>query len=211
MSENLQSTILAACINDDSFVRKVLPHLRTEYFDANHGIIFDVLKAFVDKYNKLPNHRALQIELENSDAVNSGNIDGVSGALVPLGEYETGSEEWLLDSTEKWCQQRAVENAVMEAFLIVQGKKKDVGPGVIPEMLQKALAVSFDTNVGHDYIENAEHRFDFYHKKENKISFDLERLNYITKGGLVRKTLTGLLAGCVHPSTKVRVRYRKAT
>ena len=117
--------------------------------------------------------------------------------------------EWLVDSTEKWCKDRAVYLAIMESISIIDGKSGESGEGMIPDILSKALSVTFDTNVGHDYLENADGRFDFYHKKEDKIAFDLDMFNVITGGGIPRKTLNIILAGCVHPETPIRVRIHK--
>lgn len=211
MTDNLtlQTTIISNLFHDEDYARKVLPHLKDEYFDEAHGIIFRVFSDFVTKYNKIPNSSAFQVEIESCSRVNDGNSGTISEILVNCNDWEKQNEKWLLDKTEKWCQDRAVFNAVMESFSIVSGKSKDKTAGSIPDMLQKALGVSFDASVGHDYIINAEHRYEFYHKKENKIPFDLDKLNEITKGGIVKKTLTTILAGCVHPDTKIRIRKIK--
>jgi archaellum biogenesis ATPase FlaH len=143
----------------------------------------------------LPNSAALEIEFQNSDHVTRNDANEILTLIRELDKEEKVDDQWLIDSTEKWCKDRAVYLAIMESIEIIDGKKKDKAEGAIPEILSDALGVSFDSNVGHDYIENSDERFDFYHKKEDKMPFDLEMLNTITKGGVGRKTLNIILAG----------------
>jgi archaellum biogenesis ATPase FlaH len=154
-----------------------------------------LILRFITKYSKLPNSSAIQIEYEQSD-FSKTNVEEVVDAIQSLSEQEDGvNEDWLLDSTEKWCKDRAVYLAIMESIQIIDGKTKDKAEGAIPDILSKALAVTFDTNVGHDYIENATDRYEAYHRVEEKMPFDLEMFNTITKGGLPKKTLNIILAG----------------
>ena len=176
-------------------MRKVLPFVQKKYFEGVYRELFDQVTKFVTKYNKLPTLEAFKIEL---DEVTTMNEEMYTHALDILPDIFTPKEEdseWLLNTTEKWCQDRAVYNAIMESIQIIDGKHQQLTKNAIPDVLQKALAVCFDTNVGHDYLENVEERYDFYHEQEERIPFDLEYFNEITKGGLPNKTLNIALAG----------------
>ena len=192
---NLPPLILKNLIQKESFCRKALPHIKSEYFEGSSRTVYELILRFITKYNKLPNSSAIQIEYEQSD-FSKANVEEVVDAIQSLSEQEDDvNEDWLLDSTEKWCKDRAVYLAIMESIQIIDGKTKDKAEGAIPDILSKALAVTFDTNVGHDYIENASERYEASHRVEEKQSFDLEMFNTITKGGLPRKTLNIILAG----------------
>ena len=206
MTKDLQTIILNNLIHDETFCRKALPHLKVDYFEQYHVPLYKLILSFVSEYNKLPNAAALEIEFQNSDYAGHESATEVLTLIRELESKEEVDGDWLAASTEKWCKDRAVYLAIMESIEIIDGKKKDKAEGVIPEILSNALAVSFDSNVGHDYIENAKERYEFYHKKEDKMPFDLEMLNTITKGGVGKKTLNIILAGCVHPQTKVKIR-----
>lgn len=205
MLKDLQTVILQNLLNKEAFCRKALPHIKTDYFEGPHKNVYELLLEFLVKYNKMPNGTALSIELSKSSKNNTQETLELISELEK--EVEPVEESWLLDSTEKWCKDRAVYLAIMESITIIDGKHKEKSEGHIPDLLQKALSVSFDTNVGHDYIGNAEDRFDFYHTKEDKLPFDLQKLNDITKDGVPRKTLNVLMAGCVHPDTKIKIRH----
>jgi len=195
MSSNLTPLILRNLIQNESFCRKAIPHIKPEYFEGSSRTVYELILRFITKYNKLPNSSAIQIEYEQSD-FSKANVEEVVDAIQSLSKQEDDvNEDWLLDSTEKWCKDRAVYLAIMESIQIIDGKTKDKAEGAIPDILSKALAVTFDTNVGHDYIENATDRYEAYHRVEEKQSFDLEMFNTITKGGLPRKTLNIILAG----------------
>ena len=209
MTKDLQTIILNNLVNDETFCRKTLPHLKVNYFEGDHIPLYKLILSFVGQYNKLPNAAALEIEFQNSDYSTRQNATEVLSLIRSIDNKEEVDEEWLISSTEKWCKDRAVYLAIMESIEIIDGKSKDKAEGAIPEILSDALSVSFDNNVGHDYIENAEERFKFYHRKEDKMPFDIEMLNTITKGGVGSKTLNIILAGCVHPQTKVKIRIRK--
>lgn len=192
----LQTTILQKLVNDERYCRKVLPFIKPEYFEGPHKSVYRIVLDFIGKYNKLPTSEALAIDLEAA----SGAIDEqVYPAAVKIVEdLKTNpqvEEKWLLENTEKWCKDRAVFLAIVESFQIIDGKKKDKSRDGIPDILHKALAINFDNSVGHDYINDFSKRFDFYHTVEERIPFDLEMLNSITKGGVPRKTLNIILAG----------------
>ena len=194
MESSLQTVILKNLIHDESFCRKALPHLRTEYFQNEHRVVYDLILAFIEKYNRLPNSQVLNIEFSKQEVQGPDRIN--AGKLIhDLETNEVVDATWLVDSTEKWCKDRAVFNAIMESISIIDGKSQTANEGMIPDLLTKALSVTFDTNVGHDYLENYEHRYDFYHRIEDKIKFDIDMLNKITNGGVSRKTLNIILAG----------------
>ena len=195
MTKDLQTIILNNLIYNENFTRKSLPHLKSEYFEKHSIPVYKLILSFISKYNKLPNSAALEIEFQNSEHVSRNDSNEVLSLIRNLDKEEKVDDNWLVDSTEKWCKDRAVYLAIMESIEIIAGKIKDKSEGAIPEILSNALAISFDSNVGHDYIENSDERFAFYHKKENKMPFDIEMLNTITKGGVGRKTLNIILAG----------------
>ena len=195
MQQNLELTILRNLLTDENFMRKVLPFIRPDYFEGIYRILFKEAGKFVGKYNKLPTAESFKIELDQADALNGENYTVAVDILPQLFSSEAIDEQWLLDTTEKWCQDRAIYNAIMESITIIDGKHETLTKGALPDLLTKALGVAFDTNVGHDYIENFEDRYDFYHKDEARIPFDLEYFNKITKGGIPNKTLNIALAG----------------
>jgi len=195
LQQNLELTILRNLLTDENFMRKVLPFIRPDYFEGIYRILFKEAGKFVGKYNKLPTAESFKIELDQADALNGENYTVAVDILPQLFSSEPIDEQWLLDTTEKWCQDRAIYNAIMESITIIDGKHETLTKGALPDLLTKALGVAFDTNVGHDYIENFEDRYDFYHKDEARIPFDLEYFNKITKGGIPNKTLNIALAG----------------
>jgi len=175
-------------------MRKVLPFIKPDYFQGVYKTLFKEAGKYVAKYNKLPSHESLAIELQ--DASMSAEQFQMAMDIVPqLFTNEKIDEQWLLDSTEKWCQDRAIYNSIMESISIIDGKHETLTKNALPDLLQKALGVAFDTNVGHDYINQAGERYEFYHKEEDRIPFDLEYFNRITKGGVPSKTLNIALAG----------------
>jgi replicative DNA helicase len=195
MQANLELTILRNILTDEDYMRKVLPFIKPDYFEGIYRILFKEAGKYVGKYNKLPTAESFKIELDQSDRLSGENYT-VAVDLVPqLFSREKVDEQWLVDSTEKWCQDRAIYNAIMESISIIDGKHETLSKGALPDLLSKALGVAFDTNVGHDYVENYEERFDFYHTEEDRIPFDLEYFNKITKNGVPNKTLNIALAG----------------
>jgi len=195
MQKNLTEQILNSLVHSDSYCRKALPHIKSEYFEKEYRPVYELVLSFIRTYNKLPTSATLHIELSNSKYASRGDVNDIVQLISSLENTSDVDEAWLLNSTEKFCKDRAVQLAIMESLDILDGKRADVSEGSIPEILSKALSVSFDSNIGHDYIENAEERFNFYHKKEDKTPFDIEMLNTITKGGVSRKTLNIILAG----------------
>jgi len=181
-------------LTDEKYMRKVLPFIKPDYFQGVYKTLFKESGKYVGKYNRLPTRETLQIELQESNL--QPEMFTMAMDLVPqLFSEEPIDDEWLLDATEKWCQDRAIYNAIMESISIIDGKHDTLTKNALPELLQKALGVAFDTNVGHDYVENAEQRYEFYHTEEDRIPFDLELFNTITKGGVPNKTLNIALAG----------------
>ena len=194
MNINLEQTILRNLLVNEKYTRKVLPYIRPEYFEGTYRTLFQEVGKFVAKYNKLPTLESFKIQIDEASMGDEQYRHAVE-VLPNLFGTEKVDDEWLVNTTEKWCQDRAVYNAIMESITIIDGKHQSLTKNALPDILTKALGVSFDANVGHDYIENWQQRFDFYHTKEERIPFDLEMLNKITKGGLPNKTLNIILAG----------------
>lgn len=195
VSSRLEQTILKSLIKSEEYCRKALPFIEPEYFeDGTERAIYKEIQQYVEEYNGIPTEEALLIQLNNRKNITedmfseAGNIVGNFDDTLP-------DMNWLVDNTEKWCQERAVYNAIMSSIQIMEGRDQKQDKGAIPKLLSDALGVSFDQHIGHDYLENTEERFDFYHRVEEKIPFDLEYFNKITKGGLSRKSLNIALAG----------------
>ena len=194
MQTNIEQTILRNLLTNERYMRKVLPFIKPDYFQGVYKTLFKEAGKYVAKYNKLPSHESLAIELQETNM--SAEQFQMAMDIVPqLFTNEKIDEQWLLDSTEKWCQDRAIYNSIMESISIIDGKHETLTKNALPDLLQKALGVAFDTNVGHDYINQAGERYEFYHKEEDRIPFDLEYFNRITKGGVPSKTLNIALAG----------------
>jgi archaellum biogenesis ATPase FlaH len=192
---NVEQVILRNVLNNESYMRKVLPFIQPDYFQGVYNLLFKEAAAYVAKFNTLPTKDSLKIEVDGSDRFNQ-DMYGAAMEIIPvLFEKDNADQEWLMSTTEKWCQDRAIHNAVMESISIIDGKHKSLTKNAMPDLLTKALAVTFDPSVGHDYIEDVEKRYDFYHEDEERIPFDLEYFNQITKGGLPNKTLNIALAG----------------
>ena len=183
-------------ILNEEYFRKVLPFIKEEYFqDHIEKTIFSVVTEYADKYKSVPTLEALGLELQKK-TVTEEEFKKVNEYLEDLDDELTKiDEQYLLDATEKWCKDKAIYNAILNGIHIIDGKDKNLTPEVLPKLLGDALAVSFDSHVGHDYIEQSEDRYEFYHEKEEKIPFDLDFFNKITKGGLPNKTLNIALAG----------------
>ena len=192
---NIEQTILRNILSDEKYMRKVLPFIKPDYFQGVYKLLFSQLALFVGDYNKLPTQEALVIEVDKSDKYNNDQYQAAMEIIPAIFKEESTNKDWLLDNTEKWCQDRAIHNSIMESISIIDGKHKTLTKNAFPDLLQKALAVSFDTNIGHDYIENVDQRYEFYHEHEDRIPFDLDYFNKITKGGLPNKTLNIALAG----------------
>ena len=192
---NLEVTILSNLLYTERYARKVLPFLKVDYFTAReHKIIFLEIHEYISQYDALPSLNAIGIECQERNDLNEEQFKNVIQVLNVLSDDST-DYDWLIDTTEKWCQERAIYLSLMESVKIADGQDTKRDKGAIPSILSEALGVSFDQNIGHDYMTNAEERFDFYHRKEDKIPFDLEFFNKITKGGLTNKSLNVALAG----------------
>ena len=176
-------------------MRKVLPFIKNDYFEGVYRQLFKQVGLYVQKYNKLPTQESFKIELDDADNFNDEQYRHAVEILPEIFRTEKIDDEWLIDKTEKWCQDRALHNAVMESISIIDGKHQSLSKNALPEILSDALAVNFDANIGHDYLNNFDERYEFYHKEEERIPFDLEYFNKITKGGLPNKTLNICLAG----------------
>ena len=191
----LEQTILRNLLTNDEYARKVAAFLTPEYFEGVYKGLFKEFTKFIAKYNKLPTMEALKIEIDEGDRLSDEHYRHAMEILPNIFTPEKENLEWLIDRTEKWCQDRAVYNAIMESIQVIDGKHQTLTKNALPDILSKALGVTFDTNIGHDYLENVDERFDFYHLQEERIPFDLDMFNQITKGGLPNKTLNIALAG----------------
>jgi len=191
----IENTIINSLFHNEDYTRKVLPFIKEEYFGNRvEQLLFGEVFKFVEKYNNLPTKDAILIELNNRRDINEEELQNIKDYVVAV-EDTKADDQWLLETTEKFCKDRAVHNAVLSGIKILDGKDKKQTPEAIPHILSDALAVSFDKSVGHDYIEDAEARFKFYHTKEKRYQFDLDYMNRITKGGVPSKTLNIALAG----------------
>lgn len=194
MTNQLPTHILNQLLTNEEFCRRVVPYLKKEYFDGSHRIVFDLIVKFVNKHNKLPSSKILDLELQKINAPEE-MLNQSSALIAELKQEYDIDADYLIPEAEKWCRDRAVYNAIMDSIQIIDGKDEKRSEGAIPEILQEALGVSFDQQIGHDYIDNSDERFDFYNLKEDRIPFDLDYFNKITKGGLPNKTLNIALAG----------------
>ena len=195
MTERIEESILRNLIYNETYYRKVVPFIKADYFQEYHEkIVFEEIADFAAKYDKVPTKEVLTINLQNrgdlTEETFKDSVQGINSLSDDWVDYD-----WLLDATEKWCQDRAIYLALMQSIKIADGGETKFTKGAIPSILQDALAVSFDEHIGHDYIEQSSDRYEFYHRKEEKIPFDLEKFNFITKGGLPNKTLNIALAG----------------
>ena len=191
----IESAILSNLIHEEGYLRRAYPFLKEEYFlDFSEKTVFQLIQKYVDEYNQNPTNNILQIMLNDYKNISEEQFNEISNSIESFQKSEMDTE-WLLDATEQFCKDKAIYNALMKSIQIVDGNDKEEETGAIPEILKEALSVSFDPHIGHDYLEDFEARFDFYHTKEDKIEFDLELFNKITKGGLSNKSLNIALAG----------------
>ena len=194
IKHQLPTHILSNLLNNEEYCRRVIPYVKREFFEGSHRTVFDLITNFVNKHNKLPTASVLELELRKTNA----HEDILNESAVLISEISKKVDidtNYLIKESEKWCRDRAVYNAIMDSIQIIDGKSKDKTEGAIPEILSDALGVSFDQQIGHDYIDDSDDRFDFYNHKEARIPFDLDYFNKITKGGLPNKTLNIALAG----------------
>ncbi len=194
MHNEIPTHVLSHLLNNEEYCRRVIPYLQKEYFEGSHKVVFDLIVSFVATHNKLPTGRVLDIELQKVAAPE----DVLNQSSILINEINTKTDldtDYLIKETEKWCKDRAVYLAIMDSIGIIDGKDKERTEGAIPEILSNALGVSFDQAIGHDYIDDSDSRFDFYNKTEERIPWDLDYFNKITKGGIPNKTLNVCLAG----------------
>jgi len=195
MSQTIERTALTQLVTNEEYARKVLPFMKGDYFsDKIERTVLEEIIKFVDKYNKIPTQTSLEIEVQGRKDLNEEEYKKIVAVIQTLNSTDVDFD-WLVDTTEQFCKDKAVYNAIVEGISIIDGKDKNRGPDSIPNILTDALAVGFDNSVGHDYLVDSESRFDYYHQIEEKIPFDLEFFNKITKGGLPPKTLNIALAG----------------
>ena len=199
MTERIERLILSHLIHNENFSRKVVPYVKSEYFeDPPEKLVFKLIQEYILKHNDLPTKQSLLIDLDQIDGIHETEYTKSNEIINTLNKPSDFKDitPWLLEQSETFCQDKAIYNAVVNAIAILEGNEKThLSKGAIPTVLSDALAVSFDPHVGHDFIEDAEDRFDFYHRVEEKLEFDLELFNKITKGGLPKKTLNICLAG----------------
>lgn len=192
----IEPLILGSLVYNEDYTRKVLPFLKEEYFETfENKTIFSVIDDYIKTYNDIPTKDAMKISLDEKRNLNQDQFSKITNSIDELSYDDKNTEEWLLDKTEKFCQDKALYNAIRTSILILDDKDKGLDKGSIPKVLQDALGVSFDNSIGHDFLESVDERYEFYHRKEDRVEFDIDLLNTITKGGLPRKSLNIILAG----------------
>jgi replicative DNA helicase len=191
----VEDLILSNLLYNEGYGRKVIPFLHERYFATKYDrVIFNCIKSHVAEYNRFPDKTVLGVAVDSLTNLNQDEVSNIHSRLQGL-RSDQADEQWLIDQTEKFCKDKAIYNAISDSILILDDKTGKQNVGSIPSLLEEALSVSFDTNIGHDFFEDVNTRYDFYHKQESRIPFDLDYLNKITKGGLPRKTLNVILAG----------------
>jgi replicative DNA helicase len=196
MNSRIERVILENLLSNEIYTRKVVPFLKEEYFQVKEErILYKLISEFILKYNKLPTKDIVCVDLTNDKSVSQMEHDTIVDMVEELNVTNKQDEEWLLDETEKFCKDKSIYNAILESIHIIDGKSNSKTKEALPSILSDALAVCFDTNIGHDYIKDAEKRYEFYHTLEKKIPFDLEFFNSITNGGVPSKTLNIVMAG----------------
>ena len=193
MTEQIQHTVLKNLLQDELYARRVIPFLQPQFFEGEYKSLYKMISSHLEKYNARPTTESLLIDIQNGDTISDETVQTL--ASISKKSKDPVDEKWLYDATEKWCKDRAIYLAIMESIQIIDGKSKELTPNAIPEILKNALSVSFDPNIGHDYVGNFEERYDFYHRVEERVPFGLEYFDKVTKGGLPRKTLNICLAG----------------
>jgi len=192
----IEPLILGSLLHNEDYTRKVLPFLDEDYFETFESkLIYRSVNEYIKKYNNIPSKDALRFSIEESRSISEEQFKTVTETINGLSYDTQNDEQWLVDETEKFCQDRALYNAIRTSIGAIDDKNSKIEKGAIPKLLQDALGVSFDNSVGHDFLENVDERYDFYHRKESRIEFDIDLLNTITKGGLPRKSLNIILAG----------------
>ena len=191
----LEKTILSYLIHDEEYCRKVFPYIKEEYFDDNSlKKIFSTFSEYVNEYKAPPSIEALKISIDKRTDLNENNFKEINSTIDEFQTDNKTNQDWLISETEKFCQDKDLYNSIRRAILILDGQDKEHDKGAIPKLLSDSLGISFDTHIGHDFLEDFDARYDYYHRKEERLPFDIEMLNKITKGGLPRKSMTVLLA-----------------
>ena len=194
-TQTIERTTLSNLVSNEEYCRKVLPFIKADYFDVKEErVVFEEITSFVEKYKRIPTKISLEIEVESRKDLTEDQHKKIVEIIQTLDSTDVDME-WLVDTTEKFCKDKAIYNAIVDGISIIDGKDKKRSPDAIPSILTDALAVCFDNAVGHDYFDDSDERFEFYHKVEERIPFDLDFFNKITKGGLPQKTLNIALAG----------------
>lgn len=194
---NTELVILKNLIQSEDYVKSVLPFIKPEYFQQEADrVLFVAIKDYIVEYNKKPTTVTIALEINNKKGLRDDVVKHINNTLSVIREStETDNIDWLKTKTEEFCQDRALYNAIMESINIIQNEKSKLSKGAIPSLLSDALAISFDPYIGHNFLENADERYDYYHRKEERIPLDLEYFNLITKNGLPKRTLTVCMAG----------------
>lgn len=191
----IEQTIFSNLVHNEEYARKVVPFVKKEYFqNKTDQVLYSIIDEYITKYNSLPTKQALRIEVDNYVGLTEDEAKKLSTFVENI-DAAPADLKWLLDETEKFCQDKAIYNAIYKSISILDNRDDSLTKKAIPQILADALGVSFDTHVGHDLLDDFQERYDFYHKKETRIPFDIEYLNRITKGGLPNKTLNIILAG----------------
>lgn len=195
---NIEKAIFNNLLNNETYGRKVVPFLKSEYFhNRDERVVFELIDSYVAEYNTFPTKEAMLIDLDGRGDISEDQFKECQSIIkdIPSQADSMTNTDWLIDQTEKFCQQKAIFNAISESIKIMDDKSGNLSTGSIPQLLSDALAVSFDSSIGHDFLDDTESRYDFYHRKEERIPFDLDYMNKITRGGLPNKTLNIILAG----------------
>ena len=191
----IEQTVLANLIFNEDYYRRVFPYIKSEYFDdVTQKKIFDTYSSYVEEFREPPSIEALRISIDKRKDLNEDAYKNVMNQVADLRRDPDTNLDWLVAETEKFCQDKDLFNAIRKAILVIDGEDSEMDKGSLPELLSNSLSISFDTSIGHDYLEDYEGRYDFYHKKEERLPFDIDLLNKVTKGGLPRKSMSVLLA-----------------
>lgn len=192
----IERLIFSNLVENEEFARKTVPFLQGDYFKEYHEkLVFELIDQYIKKYNRSPTRETLLIDLDNREGVKENTYESAKELINSLKVDEKTDLQWAVDQCEEFCKDRAIYNALMSSITIIEDEESKLSRGAIPQILTDALSVSFDTSIGHDYISDWERRYDYYHRVENKVPFDVDVLNKITNGGLPNKTLTLLMAG----------------
>lgn len=207
---NIENKILQNLIYNQQYTTKVLPFIEPDYFkEQSSKEVFKIIQNYINKYLNRPTIEAIKIELDNSNLTQNIYQECINLCKVLNFPEKFEDLDWLVDTTEKFCQDAALTNAIISAMSIIDGDEQNLGKGSIEKIITNALSVSFSTEIGHDYLEDYIDRYEYYTLPQHKIPFSLDSFNRITKNGVSKKTLNIFMAACVHPDTKITIRYKK--